>query len=51
MIVQKLIAKVVKALQNPELRQKMTLQLGMEVVGGSPAKWQAFMAKENSALG
>lgn len=45
-IVQRLNAEVVKALQNPEVRQKMTQQLGMEVVGSTPAELQAFMAKE-----
>jgi tripartite-type tricarboxylate transporter receptor subunit TctC len=45
-IVQRLNAEVVKALQNPDVRQKMTQQLGMEVVGSSPAELQAFMAKE-----
>nr|WP_257022459.1 tripartite tricarboxylate transporter substrate binding protein [Pigmentiphaga litoralis] len=45
-VVQRLNAEVVKALQNPEVRQKMTQQLGMEVVGSTPAELQAFMAKE-----
>lgn len=45
-IVQRLNAEIVKALQNPEVRQKMTQQLGMEVVGSSPPDLAAFMDKE-----
>lgn len=45
-IVQRLNAEIVKALQNPEVRQKMTQQLGMEVVGSSPSELAAFMDKE-----
>lgn len=45
-IVQRLNAEMVKALQNPDVRQKMTQQLGMEVVGSSPSELAAFMDKE-----
>jgi tripartite-type tricarboxylate transporter receptor subunit TctC len=45
-IVQRLNAEVVRALQQPEVRKKMTEQLGMEVVGSSSAELTAFMDKE-----
>ncbi len=43
---QRLNAEVVRALQQPEVRKKMTEQLGMEVVGSSSAELAAFMATE-----
>ena len=45
-IVQRLNAEVVRALQQPEVRKKMTEQLGMEVVGSSSVELVAFMDKE-----
>ncbi|MDF3836860.1 tripartite tricarboxylate transporter substrate binding protein [Cupriavidus basilensis] len=45
-VVQRLNAEVVRALKLPAVQQRMTQQLGMEVVGSSPAELAAFMGKE-----
>ncbi len=45
-VVQRLNAEVVRALKQPAVQQRMTQQLGMEVVGSSPAELAAFMGKE-----
>lgn len=45
-VVQRLNQEVVLALQQPDVRKKMTEQLGMEVVGSSPTELAAFMDKE-----
>ncbi|MGO4332153.1 Bug family tripartite tricarboxylate transporter substrate binding protein [Cupriavidus sp. 2TAF22] len=45
-IVQRLNAEVVRALKQPAVQQRMTQQLGMEVVGSSPAELATFMSKE-----
>jgi tripartite-type tricarboxylate transporter receptor subunit TctC len=45
-VVQRLNAEVVRALKQPAVQQRMTQQLGMEVVGSSPAELATFMGKE-----
>ena len=45
-ISQRLAAEITRILQQPEVRDKLTNQLGMEVVAGSPAQLAALMQKE-----
>ncbi|KWR91455.1 Bug family tripartite tricarboxylate transporter substrate binding protein [Cupriavidus sp. IDO] len=45
-VVQRLNAEVVRALRQPAVQQRLTQQLGMEVVGSSPAELSALMDKE-----
>jgi len=45
-IVERLSAEITRALKSPEVRDKLTNQLGMEVVAGSPADLAALMQKE-----
>uniref|UniRef100_UPI003F49A490 Bug family tripartite tricarboxylate transporter substrate binding protein n=1 Tax=Cupriavidus necator TaxID=106590 RepID=UPI003F49A490 len=45
-VVQRLNAEVVRALKQPSVQQRLTQQLGMEVVGSSPAELSALMDKE-----
>jgi tripartite-type tricarboxylate transporter receptor subunit TctC len=45
-VVQRLNAEVVRALRQPAVQQRLTQQLGMEVVGSSPAELSALMEKE-----
>lgn len=49
-IVAKLHREVVKALQSPDVREKLTSQ-GAEVVASSPAEFKAFIAHENQVMG
>ena len=45
-ISQRLAAEITRILQQPEVRDKLTNQLGMDVVAGSPAQLAALMQKE-----
>jgi tripartite-type tricarboxylate transporter receptor subunit TctC len=45
-IVQRLNADIVKALKTPDVRDKLTAQMGMEVVGSSPQELTALMQRE-----
>ena len=45
-IVQKLNAEIGKILRTPDIRDKLSTQLGMEIVAGGPAELAALMAKE-----
>ncbi|QHI99270.1 tripartite tricarboxylate transporter substrate binding protein [Xylophilus rhododendri] len=45
-IVERLSAEITKALKLPDVHDKLTNQLGMEVVAGSPADLAALMQKE-----
>ena len=45
-IVQRLNAEIVKALKTPDIRDKLTAQMGMEVVGSSPQDLTALMQRE-----
>ncbi|SNT34852.1 Tripartite-type tricarboxylate transporter, receptor component TctC [Noviherbaspirillum humi] len=45
-VVQRLNAEVVRILKQPDVQQKMTQQLGMEIVGSSPEALANFMARE-----
>ena len=45
-IVQKLYAEIAKILKAPDVKDKLTNQLGMEVVAGSPDDLAALMKKE-----
>lgn len=45
-IVQKLNAEIVKALKQPDVQAKLHDQLGMNIVGGTPAELAAHMDKE-----
>ena len=45
-IAQRLSTEINKILQTPEVKDKLTNQLGMEVVGGSPTQLAALMQKE-----
>ena len=45
-IVQRLNTEIVKALQMPDVKQKLSGQLAMEIVGSSPEELRDFMARE-----
>jgi tripartite-type tricarboxylate transporter receptor subunit TctC len=45
-IVQRLNAEIVKALKTPDIRDKLSAQMGMEVVGSSPQELTALMQRE-----
>jgi tripartite-type tricarboxylate transporter receptor subunit TctC len=45
-IVQKLNAEIGKILRTPDIRDKLSTQLGMEIVAGGPAELAALMSKE-----
>ncbi|MBP0632815.1 tripartite tricarboxylate transporter substrate binding protein [Cupriavidus sp. AcVe19-1a] len=45
-IVQRLNAEVVRALKQPAVQQRLSQQLGMEIVGSTPAELAALMDKE-----
>jgi tripartite-type tricarboxylate transporter receptor subunit TctC len=45
-IAQRLSTEITKILQTPDVKDKLTNQLGMEVVAGSPAQLAALMQKE-----
>ncbi|WP_455281824.1 Bug family tripartite tricarboxylate transporter substrate binding protein [Cupriavidus necator] len=45
-VVQRLNAEVVRALKQPAVQQRLTQQLGMEIVGSTPAELSALMDKE-----
>jgi tripartite-type tricarboxylate transporter receptor subunit TctC len=45
-IVQKLHAEIVKILAQPEVKEKLSVQLGMTIVGSSPEELAAHMARE-----
>ena len=45
-IVQRLNAEIVKALQQPDVKAKLTDQLGMEIVGSTPEELREHMARE-----
>lgn len=45
-IVERLHAEIAKALKQPEVQAKLQGQLGMELVGGTPAELAALMGKE-----
>jgi len=45
-VVQRLNAEVVRALKQPAVQQRLTQQLGMEVVGSTPAELTALMDRE-----
>ena len=45
-IAQRLSTEIAKILQMPDVKDKLTNQLGMEVVAGSPAQLAALMQKE-----
>jgi tripartite-type tricarboxylate transporter receptor subunit TctC len=45
-IVERLHAEIAKALKAPDVQAKLGGQLGMELVGGTPAELAALMAKE-----
>jgi tripartite-type tricarboxylate transporter receptor subunit TctC len=45
-IVQRLNADIVKALKTPDVRDKLSAQMGMEVVGSSPQELTALMQRE-----
>ena len=45
-IVQRLNTEIVKALKTPDVRDKLTAQMGMEVVGSSPQELTALMQRE-----
>jgi tripartite-type tricarboxylate transporter receptor subunit TctC len=45
-IVQRLNAEIVKALKTPDIRDKLSAQMGMEVVGSSPQDLTALMQRE-----
>ena len=45
-IAQRLSTEITRILQTPEVKDKLTNQLGMEVVAGSPAQLAALMQKE-----
>ncbi|MGJ7496781.1 Bug family tripartite tricarboxylate transporter substrate binding protein [Variovorax sp. RT4R15] len=45
-IAQRLSKEIAKILQSPEVKEKLTNQLGMDVVAGSPADLAALMQKE-----
>ena len=45
-IVQRLNAEIVKALKTPDVRDKLSAQMGMEVVGSSPQELTALMQRE-----
>ncbi|WP_454735844.1 Bug family tripartite tricarboxylate transporter substrate binding protein [Cupriavidus necator] len=45
-VVQRLNAEVARALKQPAVQQRLTQQLGMEIVGSSPAELSALMDKE-----
>jgi tripartite-type tricarboxylate transporter receptor subunit TctC len=45
-ISQRLADEITRILQQPEVRDKLTNQLGMDVVAGSPAQLAALMQKE-----
>jgi tripartite-type tricarboxylate transporter receptor subunit TctC len=48
-ILEKLNREVNKALQAPDVRARLD-QLGLEVEGGTPGKFEAFMASEAARL-
>ncbi|WP_354683824.1 tripartite tricarboxylate transporter substrate binding protein [Cupriavidus necator] len=45
-VVQRLNAEVVRALKQPAVQQRLTQQLGMEIVGSTPGELSALMDKE-----
>ena len=45
-VVERLHAEIAKALKLPDVQAKLGGQLGMELVGGSPAELAALMARE-----
>jgi tripartite-type tricarboxylate transporter receptor subunit TctC len=45
-IVQRLNAEIVKALKQPDVREKLGKQLGMELVGSTPEELAALMQRE-----
>jgi len=45
-IVQKLHAEIVKILAQPEVKEKLSVQLGMTIVGSTPEELAAHMARE-----
>lgn len=45
-IIQKLHAEIVKILKMPDVKEKLGVQLGMEIVGSSPEELAAHMARE-----
>jgi tripartite-type tricarboxylate transporter receptor subunit TctC len=45
-IVERLHAEIAKALKQPDVQAKLQGQLGMELVGGTPAELAALMSKE-----
>ncbi|QNP57730.1 Bug family tripartite tricarboxylate transporter substrate binding protein [Paenacidovorax monticola] len=45
-IVQRLNTEIVKALKQPDVKAKLTDQLGMEIVGSTPEELAAHMARE-----
>ncbi|MBP0639156.1 tripartite tricarboxylate transporter substrate binding protein [Cupriavidus sp. AcVe19-6a] len=45
-IVQRLNAEVIRALKQPAVQQRLSQQLGMEIVGSTPAELAALMDKE-----
>ena len=49
--IDRLNAEIVKALQTPELKQKLETQFGMEVVGSTPQELAALMQKDIPRLG
>ena len=50
-IVQRLNAEIVKILKTPDIRDKLAAQMGMEVVGSSPAGTDGADATRDPALG
>lgn len=45
-VVQRLNAEIVKILQMPDVKEKLSTSLGMEIVGSTPEELAAHMAKE-----
>jgi len=45
-IVQRLNAEIVKALQQPDVKEKLSGQLAMDIVGSTPEELRDHMAKE-----
>ena len=45
-VVQKLHAEIVKILAQPEVKEKLSVQLGMTIVGSTPEELAAHMARE-----